>query len=231
MNKETLLEGISKLNDDEINFLIKFLKTYGNYREVKYLNSKDEKYRAGNTYRGLRAYCVSIINKIGINGDIEERNKKIMESWDLDTDPYKPSNVVKRYLRDHGGHFTATSNKGKKYEISLLPYYKVKKDVDINEAFYCPNFQISKPYEFRIFDVVVEDLLEKGEMLKRNDVKQNCVLRTIKEKYWNIDSKDKRQIYNPTFIIAAIMNECGMVNNNEGKMSLTESYKAKLMNN
>ncbi len=91
-------------------------------------------------------------------------------------------------------------------------------------------------YEYRVFDYITDLLIEHGGKARKGAGRNarlgepNCtddtIVGMIGKKYYN--KEDGEYTFDPVFILVAIMDWAGIVNNKRGYIELTKEYKSKI---
>lgn len=135
------------------------------------------------------------------------------------------SHIIRRKLYENGGKAIVYSLQGKAYEI--------RAEADDN-AFTCDELPIKPPYEYRVFDIIV-DLLERQGGKARKGMGRNfrlgeghCTEDTIVGAIglYYAGKKPGESVYDPVFVLAAVLDWAGIAHNRRGYLELTASYQA-----
>lgn len=76
-----------------------------------------------------------------------------MSLFRKNTDSVKASEIIKYKIKKNGGRILVSSVRGNTYEI------RANRD---GKSFSCDALPINPPYEYTVFDVMVETMLEQG---------------------------------------------------------------------
>lgn len=139
----------------------------------------------------------------------------------------KASDIIKQKLLDNGGRATVYTLRGLPREIRVDPD---------GVSFRCDQLPVNPPYKYEVFDVIVELLISQGGRAEKGNGRSlklgepNCdaatVVGAIGYKYWKKDTGDS--IYDPVFILAAVLEWAGIAHNERGKLVLTDEYMSRL---
>ena len=103
-------------------------------------------------------------------------------------------------------------------------------------SFFCERIPISPPYRFEVFDIIVGLLLAnngrarkgKGRNYRLGDPEcdETTVVGAIA--YYYSEKKTGSWVFDPVFVLAAILDWAGIAKNERGELVLTASYQALL---
>jgi len=207
--------SFDRLDAEKHEFLIEFLRHHGNMKAIQE--------HFGISYPLAKRKLSELLVALEIDNN-ENKNQDVSD-WEVDVMSTKASEIIKRKFMEHGGVANIETTNGKIFEVyadntcigSLTALHKVT-------------------YEYRIFDYITE-LLEKqgGEARKgagRNarigerGCTDDTIVGMIGKRYYN--KEDGEYTFDPVFILVAIMEWAGIVNNKRGYVELTKEYKAKI---
>lgn len=209
-----------KLNNDQYNFLLTFLRHRGN------LKSLQEEMNISYPYAKKKLTDLLVTLKLDgeENTQIEENIE--MSHWFRNTESNRASDIIKRKLAENGGRAIVSSISGNRYGI--------KADSD-GQHILCD--ELPPIYTYEVFDIIV-DLLKgqpnfkarKGNArnykLGEAGCEENTVAGTILKNYFGKNTGDSG--LDPVFILAAVLEWAGIVHNGRGYLELTASYKERL---
>ena len=204
-----------RLVAEQYDFLIEFLRCQGNMKALQET--------LGISYPLAKRRLSELLVALEIQAP--EIKKQDIGDWEVDAMSTKASEIIKRKFMEHGGVANIETARGKIFEVhadntcigSAAALHKVT-------------------YEYKIFDYITE-LLEKqgGEARKglgRNarigerGCTEDTIVGMIGKRYYN--KEDGEYTFDPVFILVAIMEWAGIVNNKRGYVEFTKEYKAKI---
>ena len=143
----------------------------------------------------------------------------------MDSVSIKASDIIKNKFMEHNGVVNIETASGKIFEV----------DAD-NVSIGSVSALHRERYEYRVFDYITDLLVQKGGEVRKGAGRnarlgeKNCTDDTIAgmigKKYYN--KKDGEYTFDPVFILVAIMEWAGIVNNKRGYVELTKEYKTKI---
>lgn len=135
----------------------------------------------------------------------------------------KASEIIKAKLAEAGGRVIVHSVNGNSYEI--------KAEADGN-SFSCVALPIKPNYTYAVFDVIVDLLLSQGgkaakgkgrsAKLGNPGCEETTVVGAIGKNYSG--HKFGESVFDPVFVLAAILDWAGIVRNERGYLELTAEY-------
>lgn len=203
----------SALSDQQNEFLLIFLKCRGNMKQLQ-----DE---LQISYSNAKKQLNEVLSVLGLytEGPNRAESKDIIDVkfWCVDGDSMKASDIVKRKLKESGGRVIVTSYSGKEYEVWAEANGK---------TFGCDALHgISHTYD--IFDVVVEFLKKSNGRAKKGTGRaplgsEKCGLDTVSgailHDYFGVEIGGSG--FDPSFVVAAILEWAGIVKNGRGWLEL-----------
>lgn len=155
------------------------------------------------------------------------REEVDMSNWATDGNSAKASEIIKHKLKESGG-------KAIVYTINGLPC-EIRAAAD-GISFLSDKLPIKPPYRFDVFDQIVDLLLaNNGRARKGNgrsyklgepECDETTVVGYIAKYYAKKEYGES--VFDPVFVLAAVLDWAGIANNERGEIVLTASYKAKL---
>ena len=146
-----------------------------------------------------------------------------MTSLKLDQSNPKASEIVKAKLLENGGHVTVYTARGLPCEIWA--------DSD-GKSFVSDKLPIKPNYEYTVFDVIVELLVANGGRAKKGNGRNyklghpNCdehtVVGAVAKNY--AGKKVGDSVFDPVFVLAAVLEWAGIAHNGRGELVLTQQY-------
>ncbi len=135
----------------------------------------------------------------------------------------RASDIVKKYLYENNGRTTVSSARGKNYVVSA--------HVD-GVHFECKELPIKPPYEYSVFDIIVDCIIKNGGEARKGNARnyrlgeKQCDKTTlvgyIGQHYFGKNIGDS--VYDPVFVLVPILQAVGIVENNRGIVTFTDSY-------
>lgn len=204
-----------RLSSENYSFLLEFLRCQGN---LKLLQDT-----LGISYplvkRKLNDLLVALEIK-SIDNQVQDTSE-----WTVNKMSTKASDIIKSKFMECGGIVNIETSSGKFFEVNA-------DDISIGSETALHKVR----YEYRVFDYITELLMQHGGQARKGAGRNarlgepNCtddtIVGVIGKKYYN--KKDGEYTFDPVFILAAIMEWAGIVNNKRGYVELTKEYKLKL---
>lgn len=215
------LSAFDRLEKAEMDFLLAFLKCRGNLKalqeemEISYPTAK----------KRLEELLVSL--EISQNEDIcEERENLGMSIFSVNRSSTRASEIIKAKLMDNGGHVTVYTARGLPCEVWMN---------GDGCSFTSDKLPIKPPYEYRIFDVIVDLLVSQGGRARKGNGRSyklgdsNCDRTTVVGAV-AIDRGNGTgdSVFDPVFVLAAILEWAGIAHNERGEIVLTHQYRSML---
>lgn len=211
------LSVFDQLNREQYDLLISFLKNRGNLKEVQ----SDMKI----SYPTLKKKMDELLGALNLTDASRKDEQKEIDTSNLEVDPSssRASNIIKAKLKEHGGHVTV-------YTLTGLPC-QVYAGED-GKTFMSDKLPISPAYQYDVFDVIVDLLLKQGGHARKGNgrnyklgetgCEENTVVGAIaKSRGYNIGDS----VFDPVFVMAAILEWAGIVVNGRGELTLTSEYR------
>ena len=152
-----------------------------------------------------------------------EKENAAMISLKLDRSNPKASEIIKAKLRENGGHVTVYTARGLPCEVWAGSDGK---------SFISDKLPIKPNYEYTVFDVIVELLIANGGRAKKGNGRNyklghpNCdehtVVGVVAKNY--AGKKVGDSVFDPVFVLAAVLEWAGIVHNGRGELVLTQQY-------
>ncbi len=209
-----------KLNSEQSEFLMSFLRCRGNLSQVQ-----DEMQLS---YLIAKRKLTELLDALELTtNDDNEEEKLNMDLWNTDNRSTKASEIIKTKLKEAGGRAIVHSITGYPYEI--------KAEAD-GRSFSCGALPIKPNYTYGVFDVIVELLLSQGGKARKGMGRQaklgepNCEVTTVVGAIGKNYSGHKLgdSVFDPVFVLAAVLDWAGIARNERGYLELTAEYKTKL---
>ena len=136
---------------------------------------------------------------------------------------YLPSTIINDKLTKSGGSVLVHSLTGKPYKISAVAG---------SDAFVCDQLPIHSPYTYKVFDVIVELLIRQNGKAKKGmgrnarlgepSCEDTTVVGAIGKFY--AGKHDGDSVFDPVFVLAAVLDWAGIAHNSRGYIELTAQY-------
>ncbi|HIR09842.1 MAG TPA: hypothetical protein IAA70_05525 [Candidatus Avoscillospira stercoripullorum] len=135
------------------------------------------------------------------------------------------SEIIHQKLVNQGGKAIVYSIQGNAYEI---------RDEAGKNAFSCDQLPIKPPYGYRVFDIIVELLERQGGRARKGMGRNfrlgegNCTIDTVVGAigYYYAGKQPGDSVFDPVFVMAAILDWAGIAHNRRGYLELTANYRA-----
>ena len=150
-----------------------------------------------------------------------------MRNWFTDHTSTMASEIIKTKLKNNGGRVIVHTARGLPCEICVAAD---------GVSFESDKLPVKPPYRFEIFDTVVELLKKQNGRAKKGNGRnyklgeENCddttVVGYIAKHYAH--KQDGDSVYDPVFVLAAVLEWADIAKNERGELALTANYRAKL---
>lgn len=200
-----------KLSDDQMSFLLLFLKKQGNLRSVQV--------ELGISYPAAKKKLNDLLSAMGlVDNETPCTTDFDISSWVIDTQSKCASDIVKAKLSEENGTATVRTYKGKEYALRVVD----------SETFSCDEII---DYKYSVFDIIVATLLSQGGTAKKGygrrrlgdpGCEETTIAGSIMKNYFH--KKTGESGFDPTFALVAILEWAGIVKNGWGYIELTEQY-------
>ena len=211
------LSPFDQLNSEQNALLISFLKNRGNLKEVQSdLNI---------SYPTAKKKLDELLTALNLSdaSHREERAEIDISSLEVDYSSRRASEIIKAKLKEHGGHVTVYTARGLPCEIYAESDGK---------TFTSDKLPISPPYEYDVFNVIVDLLLKQGGRARKGNgrnyklgeagCEENTVVGAIAK---SRGRKVGDSVFDPVFVMAAILEWAGIAENGRGELILTSEYR------
>lgn len=138
----------------------------------------------------------------------------------------KASEIIKAKLLDNGGRVIVHTARGLPCEIIAAPDGK---------SFVSKKLPVKPPYEYKVFDAIVDLLIANGGRARKGNGRNyklghpECDENTVVGIVAIYDGKKLGEsVYDPVFVLAAVLEWAGIASNERGELVLTQSYRSKL---
>lgn len=209
------------LSKEQMDFLLSFLKYRGNLK-----NLQDE---IGISYPTAKRRLEELLIALEIGQKEEasvEQEVLDMSSISVNRSSNRASEIIKAKLMDNGGRVTVYTARGLPCEVWM--------NAD-GRSFTSDKLPIKPPYEYRVFDVVVDLLVSQGGRARKGNGRNyklgenNCDKTTVVgavalDRGYTIGNS----VFDPVFVFAAILEWAGIAHNECGELVLTRQYRSLL---
>ena len=215
MIKPSIFENLSP---EQYRFLLAFLRHRGNLKGVQN--------EFGISYFAANSKLDNLLFQLHLTADEVNRSEKenaAMISLKLDQSNPKASEIIKAKLLENGDHVTVYTARGLPCEIWA--------DSD-GKSFVSDKLPIKPNYEYSVFDVIVELLVTNGGRAKKGNGRNyklghpNCdehtVVGVVAKNY--AGKKVGDSVFDPVFVLAAVLEWAGIAHNGRGELVLTQQY-------
>lgn len=208
------LSCFDRLNDEQLQLLLVFLKARGNLSEVQ----ADLNMTYSVVKRKLDELLAAL--NLGIAKNAERVEKIDINKLDVDYNSNRASEIIKAKLKEHGGHVTVYTARGLPCEIYA--------EAD-GKTFTSDKLPIKPAYEYAVFDVIVDLLREQGGRARKGNGRNfklgdpGCEETTVVgaiAKYRG--RKVGESVFDPVFVMAAVLEWAGVAQNGRGELILSE---------
>lgn len=215
--------AFDSLTDEQAEFLISFLRQRGNMRSLQA--------ELGISYPTAKKKLEALLTALKLTNDIPKTEKgedtMDMSHWSVPENSNKASDIIKQMLIEHGGRVIVHTARGLPCEVRAAPD---------GISFLCDKLPIKPPYRYEVFDVIVDLLVSKGGRARKGngrhfklgetDCDETTVVGAIGYTYAR--KKTGASVFDPVFVLAAVLEWAGIARNERGELVLTASYQEKL---
>lgn len=147
-----------------------------------------------------------------------------MSNWSVQKNSNKASDIIKQMLIDHGGRVVVHTARGLPCEIRAAPD---------GVSFLSDKLPSNPPYRYEVFDVIVDLLISQGGRARKGNGRnfklgesscdETTVVGAIGYNYAH--KKTGASVFDPVFVLAAVLEWAGIASNERGELILTASYR------
>jgi hypothetical protein len=201
------------LSTQQEDFILSFLKNRGNMKQLQ------EELKI--SYPAAKKKLDEVLCELGLftNQKEDYKSDDIIDvmSWEVEENSMKASDIIKRKLKENGGRAIVTSYRGNEYEIWATS----------DGQHFTSDSIIQYPYDFKIFDIIVDFLKENGGKAKKGSAHtplgtKSCtpdtVAGAILQNYFGLSIGESGP--DPGFFFAAILAWAGIAKNTRGWLIL-----------
>ena len=213
------LSKFDALSKEQYTLLLAFLKSRGNLKAVQN--------ELGISYPTAKKKIDALLASLDL---LEDNDIDIQEDVDLkklitDRSSVKASDIIKAKLLDNGGRIIVHTARGLPCEITAHSDGK---------SFVSKKLPIKPAYEYKVFDTIVDLLIANGGRARKGngrnyklghpECNEKTVVGAIALKYRG--QKPGDSVYDPVFVLAAVLEWAGIASNERGELVLTQSYRS-----
>ncbi len=204
-----------RLSDEQNAFLMSFLRNQGK------LSAVQAEFQL--SYPAAKKRLLDVLSTLGLESADEDSGEIIgemdMTNWEIDETSTKASDIIRAKLKACGGRAIVHTARDLAREIVASPD---------GRTFTCDQLPISPPYQYEVFDVIV-DLLRANHGKARKGNGRNYKLgepecdetTVVGAIAYNYSGKKKGQsVFDPVFILAAVLEWAGVAYNDRGWLVL-----------
>lgn len=207
------------LSGEEKAFLMAFLRHRGNLKNVQ---SELEI-----SYPTAKKKLNELLVRLGLaEPEQEEIEMPNISNLTAVRNSTKASEIIKAKLLDNGGRVIVHTARGLPCEIIAAPDGK---------SFVSKKLPVKPPYEYMVFDAIVDLLIANGGRARKGNGRnyklghpecdENTVVGIVAI---YAGKKLGESVYDPVFVLAAVLEWAGIASNERGEVVLTQSYRSKL---
>lgn len=209
------------LGGEQRAFLMAFLKNRGNMKTVQN--------ELGISYPTAKKRLDDLLISLDLveTNDIDAQENVDMSNLIADTKSVKASEIIKAKLIENGGRIIVHTARGLPCEITAGSDGK---------SFVTKKLPVKPAYEYTVFDVVVDVLIANGGRARKGNGRnyrlghpecdENTVVGAIALNYTGKKYGDS--VFDPVFVLAAVLEWAGIASNERGELVLTQSYRSML---
>ena len=209
------------LGNEQRTFLFSFLKNRGNLKTVQN--------ELGISYPTAKKRLDDLLESLDIaeTSDVDIEESIDMSNLIADRRSVKASEIIKAKLIEHEGRIVVYTARGLPCEIVAHSDGK---------SFVSKKLPIKPPYEYKVFDVMVDVLIANGGRARKGNGRNyklghpecdvNTIVGAIAKNY--AGKKIGDSVYDPVFVLAAVLEWAGIARNERGELVLTQSYRSML---
>lgn len=216
------ISPFEQLNTEQHDFLLTFLRCRGN---LKQLQSE-----LGISYPTAKKLLDELLTALHLaEPSVQALPEEELDvaTLNLDRNSSRASEIIKTKLAECGGRTTVYTARGLPCDIRIAPD---------GISLWSDKLPIHPPYQLSVFDKIVELLIQQGGSARKGngrnsklgepDCDETTVVGYIGLHYAQKNYGDS--VYDPVFVLAAVLEWADIVYNERGKLSLTPTYLSKL---
>lgn len=216
------LSLFDSLNPEQTNFLITFLKQRGNMSSVQ--SELGISYPTAKKRFDDLLVALNLIENNQQNFQNDESEVVDMSTWNVQKNSVKASDIIKRKLVENSGKAIVHTARGLPCEVRAAPD---------GVSFLCNKLPINPPYRYEVFDVIVDLLISQGGRARKGNGRnyklgepecdETTVVGVIGYRYSRVETG--KSVYDPVFVLAAILEWANIASNERGELVLTTNYR------
>lgn len=215
------LSPFDQLDHENMRFLLSFLTHRGNLKNLQ--EEMDISYPTAKKRLEELLVALGLSQAEKDNTDLEVVDMRNIFANRKST---RASEIIKAKLMDNGGHVTVHTARGLPCEVWM--------NAD-GTSFTSDKLPIKPPYEYQVFDVIVNLLVSQGGCARKGNGRNyklgesNCDKTTVVgavalSRGYTVGNS----VFDPVFVLAAILEWAGIANNERGELVLTQQYRSLL---
>lgn len=212
---------LTTLNPEQEPFLLCFLKHRGNMSLVQG--------EMGISYPTAKKRLDNLLEAMGL---VDSGQKKAeaeketvdMTTWSVPEDSVRASDIIKRKLMENGGRAVVRTARGLPCEIRAA---------SDGMSFLSDKLPVNPPYRYEVFDVMTDLMASQGGRARKGDGRghklgeeacdETTLVGAIGYRYAH--AKTGKSVYDPVFVLSAVLEWAGIASNGRGELILTEGYR------
>ena len=155
---------------------------------------------------------------------VEDEGSIDMSTWSVQENSKKASDIIKKKLLENNGRVIVRTARGLPCEIRAAPD---------GVSFLSNKLPIHPPYRYEVFDVIVDLLISQGGRAKKGNGRNHrlgeaeCDETTVVGAigYHYTHAENGKSVYDPVFVLAAVLEWAGIASNERGELVLTAHYQ------
>ena len=217
------LSPFDSLTPEQIGFLITFLKQRGNMSSVQ--SELGISYPAAKKRLDDLLLALSLVENNQQYLQRSENERSIdMSTWYVQKSSKKASDIIKRKLIENNGRVIVHTARGLPCEICAAPD---------GISFLSNKLPINPPYRYEVFDIIVDLLISQGGRAKKGNGRNHrlgepeCDETTVVGAigYQYAHAENGKSVYDPVFVLAAVLEWADIASNERGELVLTAHYQ------
>ena len=215
------LSPFDQLDHENMRFLLSFLTHRGNLKNLQ--EEMDISYPTAKKRLEELLVALGLSQAEKDNTDLEVVDMRNIFANRKST---RASEIIKAKLMDNGGHVTVHTARGLPCEVWM--------NAD-GTSFTSDKLPIKPPYEYQVFDVIVNLLVSQGGCARKGNGRNyklgesNCDKTTVVgavalSRGYTVGNS----VFDPVFVLAAILEWAGIAHNERGELVLTQQYRGLL---
>lgn len=217
------LSPFDSLNPEQTDFLTTFLKQRGNLSLVQS--------ELGISYPSARKRLDDLLMALNLLENSQQNWQRAgekggidMSTWFVQENSKKASDIIKRKLIENNGRVIVHTARGLPCEIRAA---------SDGVSFLSNKLPINPPYRYEVFDIIVDLLISQGGRAKKGNGRnhrlgeaecdETTVVGAIGYHYAHAESG--KSVYDPVFVLAAVLEWAGIASNERGELVLTAHYQ------